>query len=354
MKAKHRLELTGSKEYPTAYAEQGSRTQGAAGPLKQIFGYMKCNGFKYGVLSTYEQTWFVKRDDQDNVVVSPTVRSTRENPTMLRCYLWFVRQTHDDAERFTGIPDQQEIDKWLKKERKSEKDKDRDWMPRRGVKEIMQSGLQAITRRLESKDRCVLWLRLLDGSLINRLTLRYPDSQTRSNQSTERTVIPAFEKLNLIWYGERARSYSASWQGMDVIVKKCDAWKEPSVVKELEHEAEVYSVLQALQGRCIPVLRVAGIANGIEMILVMDFMGTNIVQEHLDCFDQEKIRTALSMIHNEGVLHGDIRPQNILGRRDGHDSRFFFIDFGLSSFTTDKVALRQEAQELDALLESMK
>ncbi|KAF9555488.1 hypothetical protein EC968_008898, partial [Mortierella alpina] len=42
--------------------------QQAAGPvhraLRQTFGYMRLNGHRYGVLSTYEQTWFLMRAEQ--------------------------------------------------------------------------------------------------------------------------------------------------------------------------------------------------------------------------------------------------------------------------------------------------
>jgi len=31
-------------------------------PLKQIYGYMLALGHRYGVLTTYQQTWFLKRD----------------------------------------------------------------------------------------------------------------------------------------------------------------------------------------------------------------------------------------------------------------------------------------------------
>ncbi|KAF9993378.1 hypothetical protein BGZ65_011101, partial [Modicella reniformis] len=67
-------------------------------------------------------------------------------------------------------------------------------------------------------------------------------------------------------------------------------------IKELEHEAKVYEALEQLQEHWILVVRVAGVANVMEMILVTNIMGTNIVQENLDCCERAKIRTALSKI----------------------------------------------------------
>ncbi|KAG0279435.1 hypothetical protein BGZ97_009576, partial [Linnemannia gamsii] len=35
-------------------------TRRVMGPVNQVFGYMRLNGYRYGILSTYEQTWFMK------------------------------------------------------------------------------------------------------------------------------------------------------------------------------------------------------------------------------------------------------------------------------------------------------
>ncbi|KAF9180710.1 hypothetical protein BGZ51_005937 [Haplosporangium sp. Z 767] len=178
--------------------------------------------------------------------------------------------------------------------------------------------------------------------------------KTRSqSKNATRVTLPAFDNMELISHDEHAQTYKASWQGSDVIVKKCDIWNQHPVMEELKHEARVYQALQKLQGRYIPKLKIAGIADGMEMILVTDFIGTNVCQEHLDYSDVKKIQAALSAIHDLGVLHGDIRQQNILVQRDGPNARFFFIDFGLSQFTTDSKKLQWEANVLDSLLDRM-
>ncbi|KAF9079436.1 hypothetical protein BGX23_004103, partial [Mortierella sp. AD031] len=156
--------------------------------------------------------------------------------------------------------------------------------------------------------------------------------------------------MELISHDERAQTYKASWQGCNVVVKKCDIWNERAVVKELEHEARVYQVLRTLQGRCIPKLKIAAIADGMEMLLVIDFVGTDISQVHLDESDKGKIWAALCAIHNLGVVHGDIRPQNILVEHHGSNANFYFVDFGLSRVTADKSELLQETAILNSLL----
>ncbi|KAK3848213.1 MAG: hypothetical protein J3R72DRAFT_518899 [Linnemannia gamsii] len=74
----------------------------------------------------------------------------------------------------------------------------------------------------------------------------------------------------------------------------------------------IYQMLQDLQGQYLPKLKIAGIADGIEMVLVTDFMGTDINQELLNASDHEKFQVALRAIYDFGVVRGDIQPHNIL------------------------------------------
>ncbi|OAQ25123.1 hypothetical protein K457DRAFT_129225 [Linnemannia elongata AG-77] len=57
--------------------EQVGAVRGPARALKQMFGYMYLDGYRYGVLSTYEQTWFLKpiADDLD---LDPPSKSDEE------------------------------------------------------------------------------------------------------------------------------------------------------------------------------------------------------------------------------------------------------------------------------------
>ncbi|KAF9309162.1 hypothetical protein BG003_010103, partial [Podila horticola] len=108
----------------------------------------------------------------------------------------------------------------------------------------------------------------------------------------------------------------ALWKGYEVVIKKCDIYNQHAVVAELEHEAKIYEELQELQGECIPTLWISGVANGLEMILVTEFVGTNVSQERLDDSDRAQIQQALCSIHELGVVHGDIRLENIVQSED--------------------------------------
>lgn len=93
MKRSVYLHLDDGVSFQQAYEGQGSSSRSPAGPLKQIYGYMKLNGYRYGVLSTYTQTWFIKRvgEQGNDVLVSPTIYFNSTVPTLLQCYLWLIR-----------------------------------------------------------------------------------------------------------------------------------------------------------------------------------------------------------------------------------------------------------------------
>ncbi|GJJ76177.1 hypothetical protein EMPS_08536 [Entomortierella parvispora] len=88
------LHLNDGIRYDLAYHQQISRSIGPARPLRQIYGYMKLNGFRYGVLSTYKQTWFfmITGVNNDELLVSPTIPYNNRGPTVQQCYLWLIRQ----------------------------------------------------------------------------------------------------------------------------------------------------------------------------------------------------------------------------------------------------------------------
>lgn len=73
-------------------------------PLEQIFGYMSQNGLQYGVLSTYESTWFLCRpkDGPRNLLISEVVKDTGTNPSLFRCFAFIMSLARND--RASPIP----------------------------------------------------------------------------------------------------------------------------------------------------------------------------------------------------------------------------------------------------------
>lgn len=68
-------------------------------PLEQIFGYMSQNGLQYGVLSTYETTWFLCRpkNKHRNLLISKPVKDA-DTPSLFRCLAFIMSLAREDPE----------------------------------------------------------------------------------------------------------------------------------------------------------------------------------------------------------------------------------------------------------------
>ncbi|GJJ76176.1 hypothetical protein EMPS_08535 [Entomortierella parvispora] len=321
------LHLSNGVSFHEAYYQQGSLTMSPSGPLNRIYGYMKLNGYRYGVLSTYTQTWFLKitGEKDDLLLVSPTISRNSTTPTVhvQQCYLWLIREAAKDA---------------------------RMNVTRKHTARLVVTKEQAYKNFIRPRIKCVLSWDAQAAPTQSRIRMTPWTWKWQCDMEYERITIPLFRNMELLSQGERARTFRATWKGMAVIVKKADLWRQPAVTQELESEERIYHLLKRLQGRYIPRMLVAGVLDGMEMILVTGHVGTDLRNERLDTSDRDKIREALSALHNKGILHRDIRPENIVVNRDGESSRFFFIDFGLSGFTRNKKILERETKELEELL----
>ena len=131
--------------------------------------------------------------------------------------------------------------------------------------------------------------------------------------------------------GARTKIWNIKYQEENLIAKLGDVWNEKNIVKELLHESQIYTVLQKLQGDVIPYLKYSGVVYGV-YILATSICGQSLEKVNLSSFEfdeiQDKAWTGLERIHSLGVLHGDIRPQNIIW--NSQTRRVYWIDFGFS------------------------
>ncbi|CAG8689861.1 6588_t:CDS:2, partial [Funneliformis mosseae] len=67
--------------------------------LRQRFGYLVDNHSQYGILSTYNQNWFIKRpnDEPRTLEISPTIDIQSENPSILKCYAYIQHLSKTDT-----------------------------------------------------------------------------------------------------------------------------------------------------------------------------------------------------------------------------------------------------------------
>ncbi|CAG8601406.1 2617_t:CDS:2 [Diversispora eburnea] len=87
------------KECETISLNSGRKIS-VVGIIHQIFGYLVVNELQYGILSTYNQHWFLRRPKEESRVlkISPTVDIRSQNPQILKCYTYLQHLSRTDAE----------------------------------------------------------------------------------------------------------------------------------------------------------------------------------------------------------------------------------------------------------------
>ena len=128
-----------------------------------------------------------------------------------------------------------------------------------------------------------------------------------------------------------------------------DVIKE-DILRELQNEVRIYKKLKPLQGNVVPFFHGAVYLYGSMYTLIIDELDADRLDpDKLSVEEKKAVVAALDKIHSLGVLHGDIREDNILVGR--HEKCPFFVDFGFSRECRSKKAFKEEKKELRRLLQ---
>ncbi|RIB14392.1 hypothetical protein C2G38_2195271 [Gigaspora rosea] len=68
--------------------------------VNQVYSYMAELGLQYGVLSTYDNHWFLFRpkDNPTELQISPALQRNSTSPPVLKAYAYLVHVAMDDSE----------------------------------------------------------------------------------------------------------------------------------------------------------------------------------------------------------------------------------------------------------------
>jgi DNA-binding NarL/FixJ family response regulator/tRNA A-37 threonylcarbamoyl transferase component Bud32 len=201
----------------------------------------------------------------------------------------------------------------------------------------MKAGADDYQRKQElTREKLIASLRELTADAIERTVSPEIAARMEGHALGSRVRIPGIKVLHLIGEGGTARVYLASRESDD----------EPLVVKILRAEIisdrkalarfmEEYSLVERIQSRHVARIYDHGQSED-QAYLVMEFFEGGDLSKRLGgkaLPPQEALRLfrelmfALGEIHEKGVLHRDLKPQNLMFRGDGS---LAIVDFGIA------------------------
>jgi eukaryotic-like serine/threonine-protein kinase len=201
----------------------------------------------------------------------------------------------------------------------------------------MKTGADDYQRKQEmTREKLINSIRDLTAGTMERTVSPDLASRMEGHSLREKIHIPGIRVLHLIGEGGTSRVYLASRERDD----------EPLVVKVLRQEItkdkkalarfmEEYSMVERIQSRHVARIHSHGQSEA-NAYLVMEFfeggdlnkrLGGKAVaaEEALRLF--RELMFALGDIHEKGILHRDLKPQNLMFRNDGS---LAIVDFGIA------------------------
>ncbi|GBC09904.1 hypothetical protein RclHR1_00920022 [Rhizophagus clarus] len=295
-KRKHVLEDMGEETFPEFY-----QTSKGKDVVQQIYNYMGGNELRYGILSTYDNHWFLRREHA-KLWISKTLSLQSESPPVLKAYAYLTRRAKENPKS-----------------------------PKPQVLVPAQGDNNSRTLRSHSKSSS-------SSSLNNQASSTSTNQQSSSAFGAsnnppvdqEKFSFTDFKFKGILGEGRSGKTLLCEFRGETIALKSVDLSKAPPyVLEEMQKEVEIYKDLADIQGKYIPKLVCYGYyGGGMSFVIGLTIVGTMLSDQKIT--EQQKSRAikGLEAIHKHGILHNDIREENIL-INDNDD--IYLIDFGMAS-----------------------
>jgi FixJ family two-component response regulator len=201
----------------------------------------------------------------------------------------------------------------------------------------MKAGADDYQRKQElTRERLVTSVRELSRSQIEKTMPPEVLSRQASHEIGASITIPGINVLRLIGEGGMSRVYLASREGDDTpLVVKILRSEVTGDKKALERFIEEYNLVGRIHSRHVARIHGHGVS-GEHAYLVMEFFDGGDLNKRLNghaIAPEEALQIfrelmfALGDIHEQGILHRDLKPQNLMFRSDGS---LAILDFGIA------------------------
>ncbi|EGF79833.1 hypothetical protein BATDEDRAFT_89352 [Batrachochytrium dendrobatidis JAM81] len=293
------------------------RTRASA--LDQLYHYMRLNHRQYGILSSYENTWFVYRNQEcavceepqvhETLYVSEGISFTAQTPTVQQCLSYFnsiVNHNHMDSPPASKRPSRAS-----------------------SATQISRPSSTRVSPRASLSRGC--------SSLSSGIQI---------NEQPQDFDVDDFKFDTVLGEG-RSKVYLDYYGSSRIALKVADIAKHGEMLPELLNEVSVYEQLSGLQGNGIPRFVCHGFVEDILYCVGVSICGT--VANGFTEQQKQKLLETLESIHEAGILHNDIKKENILIDESGNP---YIIDFGFSTRNCSPVARMEETNLLLSLVEN--
>ncbi|UZO11537.1 uncharacterized protein OCT59_003101 [Rhizophagus irregularis] len=290
-KKKHVLEDIGEQTFPEFY-----QTSKGKDVVQQIYNYMGGNELRYGILTTYDNHWFLRREHTD-LWISKTLSLQSESSPVLKAYAYLTRRAKENPKS-----------------------------PKPQVVVPVQGDNDSRTLRSHSKSS--------SNSSLNQQqsSSTFANQQSSSNTSVKQNnySFSDFKFKSILGEGRSGKTLLCEFRGDMIALKSADLSKAPSyVLKEMQKEVEIYKDLADIQGKYIPKLICYGYyGRGMSFVIGLTIVGTMLSDHKITKRQRSRAIKGLEAIHKHGILHNDIREKNILINDNGD---IYLIDFGMAS-----------------------
>ncbi|GBC50840.2 kinase-like domain-containing protein [Rhizophagus irregularis DAOM 181602=DAOM 197198] len=170
------------------------------------------------------------------------------------------------------------------------------------------------------------------SSLTNQASSTFSNQQSSSNVpvNQQKFSFADFKFKSILGEGRSGKMLLCEFRGEMIALKSVDLSKAPSyVLEEMQKEVEIYKDLADIQGKYIPKLICYGYYGGVmSFVIGMTIVGTSLSEQKIKKRQKTRAIKGLEAIHKHGILHNDIREENILINDKG---ALYLIDFGMAS-----------------------